>query len=133
MSFDCLLFAYFISNISAKKISKSVLMSQSYNNNNNFMALCPGLNGWGGTRSNTHQPTILIIIQSLSASPTYHDPQHPPCSNYVLGNLFAQPLSMSSLVYLLVRSPPPHIHTFLHPISVFFSQHMPIPSQPDLL
>jgi len=27
----------------------------------------------------------------------------------VLGNLFAQPLSMSSLVYLLVWSPPPHI------------------------
>jgi len=24
-------------------------------------------------------------------------------------------------------------HTFLHPISVFFSQHMPIPSQPVLL
>ena len=33
----------------------------------------------------------------------------PPCSNYVLGNLFAQPLSTSSLVYLLVWSPPPHI------------------------
>jgi len=30
-------------------------------------------------------------------------------TNYVLGNLFAQPLSMSSLVYLLVWSPPPHI------------------------
>jgi len=27
----------------------------------------------------------------------------------VLGNLFAQPLSMSSLVYLLVWSPPSHI------------------------
>jgi len=27
----------------------------------------------------------------------------------MLGNLFAQPLSMSSLVYLLVWSPPPHI------------------------
>jgi len=25
------------------------------------------------------------------------------------------------------------LHTFLHPISVFFSQHMPIPSQPVLL
>ena len=27
----------------------------------------------------------------------------------MLGNLFAQPLPMSSLVYLLVWSPPPHI------------------------
>jgi len=74
------------------------------NNNNRFTALCPGLPGWAGTRRNTHPSTILIIIQSLSASSIYHDPQHPCCSNYVLGNLFAQPLSMSSLVYLLVWS-----------------------------
>jgi len=76
---------------------------------NHFTALCPGLPGWAGTRSNTHPPAILIIIQSLSASFIYHDPQHPPYYNYVLGNLFAQHLSMSSLVYLLVWSPPPHI------------------------
>jgi len=79
------------------------------NNNNYFMALCPGLPGWAGTRRNTHPPTILIIFQSLSASSIYHDPLHPPCSNYMLGNLFAQPLSVSSLVYLLDWSPPPHI------------------------
>jgi len=52
------------------------------------MALCPGLPGWAGTRRNTHPPTILIIIQCLSASSIYHDPWHPPCSNYVLDNLF---------------------------------------------
>jgi len=64
----------------------------------------------GYHRRNTHPPTIQIIIQSLSASSIYHDPQHPPYSNYMLlGNLFAQPLSISSLVYLLVWSPPPHI------------------------
>ena len=79
------------------------------NNNNRFTVLCPGLPGWAGTRRNTHPPTILITIHSLSASSIYHDPQHPPCSNYVLGNLSAQPLSMSSLAYLLVWSPPPHI------------------------
>jgi len=77
----------------------------THNNNNRFMAVCPGLPGWAGTRRNTHPPTILIIIQSLSASSIYHDPS----SNYVLGNLFAQPLATSSLVYLLVWSPPPHI------------------------
>ena len=49
------------------------------------------------------------LIQSLSASSIYHNPQHPPCSNYVLGNLFAQPFSMLSLVHLLVWSPPPPI------------------------
>jgi len=56
----------------------------------------------------THSP-ILIIIQPLSASSIYYDPQHLPCSIYGLDNLFAQPLSKSSLVYLLVWSPSPHI------------------------
>jgi len=31
------------------------------NNNNRFMALCPGLLGWAGSRRNTHPPTILVI------------------------------------------------------------------------
>jgi len=86
-------------------------MKMNNNNNddnNHFTALCQGLSRWVGTRRNTHPPTILIIIQSLSLSSIYHDPLH-PCSNYVLGNLSAQPLCMSSLVYLLVWSPPPHI------------------------
>jgi len=77
------------------------------NNNNRFMVLCLGLPGWAGTRRNIHPPTILIIIPSLSASSMYYNTQHPPCSNCVLGNLFAQPLSMFYLVYLLVWSPPP--------------------------
>jgi len=29
------------------------------NNNNRFMALCPGLPRWAGTRRNTHPHTIL--------------------------------------------------------------------------
>ena len=36
-------------------------------NNNCFTALCPGLPWTAGTRRNTHPPTILIIIQSLSS------------------------------------------------------------------
>jgi len=43
-------------------------------NNNCFTALCPWLPRWAGTRRNTHSPTVLIIIQSLSASSIYHDP-----------------------------------------------------------
>ena len=100
--------------------------------NDRFTALWPGLPGQAGTRWNTHPPAILIIIQSLSASSIYHDPQHPPCSNYVLCNLIAQSLSplwstsWSGALHLI-------FHAFLHPISVFFSEHMPIPSQPVLL
>ena len=55
--------------------------------------------------SPTHHPDHPIFI-SFFYLPRYTDP---PCSNYVLCNLFAQPLSMSSLVYLLVWSLPPHI------------------------
>jgi len=42
-----------------------------YNNNNNnrFMALCPSR-----YQKKHPQPTILIIIQSLSTSSIYHDP-----------------------------------------------------------
>jgi len=87
---------------------------QHNNNNNRFMVLCLGLPGWACTRRNTRPPIIQIIIQSVSASSIYHDPQHSPCSNYVLGNLFA-PLSMSTLVYLLGWSPPPHIPNISSP------------------
>jgi len=43
----------------------------SYNNKNNnrFTARCPGLPGWAGTRTNTHPPTILVIIQSYQLLP----------------------------------------------------------------
>jgi len=47
---------------------------QQHTHNNHFTALCPGLPGWAGTRRNTHPTTILIIIQSLSASSIYRDP-----------------------------------------------------------
>ena len=36
---------------------------------------------------------------------TYYDPQHPPCSVYVFDSPFPQPLSRSSLVFLLVWGP----------------------------
>jgi len=42
--------------------------SKNNNNNDRFTTLCPELPGWAGTRRYTHLPTILIIIQSLSAS-----------------------------------------------------------------
>jgi len=62
--------------MSAHSRSKAATKSKyRYNNNNDrFTALCPGLPRWAGARRNTHPPTTLIIIQSLSASSTYHDP-----------------------------------------------------------
>jgi len=51
------------------------------------------------------------------------------CLAIFLHNLSTCPLwptSWSGAIHLI-------FHTFLHPISVFFSQHMPIPSQPVLL
>jgi len=44
-----------------------------------FHGSLSGTTGWAGTTRNIHPPTILIIIQSLSASSIYYDPQHPPC------------------------------------------------------
>ena len=92
----------FLKTIIDKKTTKFFV--KHFNNNNRFMALCLGLPGWAGTRINIHPPTILIIIQSLSGSSIYHDPQHPPCSNYVLGNLFAQPHSV-------LKDPFHHFHS----------------------
>ena len=60
--------------LTAPKTEPSTVHCMWYNNNNRFRALCPGLPRWAGTIRNTHPPTILIIIQSLSASSIYHDP-----------------------------------------------------------
>jgi len=89
------------------------------NNNNRFTALCPGLPGSAGTRrKNTHPPTI-VIIQSLSASSIYRDRQHPACSNYVLGNLFAQPLSCPLWYIGLEPSTSYSMHFFTQSVSSF--------------
>jgi len=98
----------------------------TYNNNNDyFTALCPGLPWWAGTRRNTHPPTILIIIQSLSASSIYHKLRAWQSFHTTSFHaLFGLPLGLEpSTSY--------SIHFFTQ--SVFFSQHMPIPSQPVLL
>jgi len=80
----------------------------------------------------THSHLSLVINHPLSASSIYYDPWHPPCSIYMPDSLF--PLSPS---FLWSTSWPGTLHfilhTFLHPIIVFFSQHMLIPSQPVLL
>jgi len=98
-----------------------------------FYAPCLELLGWAGTRTNIHPLTpILIINHPFSASSIYYDLQHPPCAIYVPDTHFVPPLFRSSLVYLLVWNPPLHT-SYASSITVFFSQHMPILSQPVLL
>jgi len=90
-----------------RKLTLLTILTVNNNNNNRFTALCLGLPGWAGTGS-THPPTILSSnnLYQLLPSTTIHSillVQITCC------NLFAQPLFMSSLVFLLVWSPPPHI------------------------
>ena len=71
-----------------------------------------------------HSLTILIINHSLSASSIYYNPQHPPCSIYVLDSLLAQPLFKSSLVYLLVWNLSLHTQHISSPIHcLLFATH----------
>jgi len=44
--------------------------SDNNNDDDHFVALCPGLPGWAGTRRNTHPATILIIIESYQLLPS---------------------------------------------------------------
>jgi len=90
--------------------------------------------GWASTRRTIHPLTpIVVISHSLSASSINYDPQHPPCSinapysfvhNHSPSCLWST--SWPGTLHFI-------LHTFLHPITVFFSQYMPIPSQPVLL
>ena len=89
-----------------------------FSHNKRQQSFCPGLPGWAGTRRNIHALTILIIIQSLSASSIAY-------SLFKLlawqswqswHNLCPHPLwfiSWSAALHLI-------FHTFLHPVSVFF-------------
>ena len=89
-----------------------------------------------GRYKKKHSPTHTHPdhqTSNLSTSSIYYDPRNPPCSICVLDSLFPQPpsrgplrsASWSGTLYFI-------LHTFLHPI-IFFSQHMPILSQPALL
>jgi len=98
------------------------------NNKNRFMALCPGLPGSASTHppswssSNLYQLLLSTMIHSIL-------PVQTTCLAISLHNLSPRPLwstSWSGALHVI-------FHTFLHPISVFFSQHMPIPPQPVLL
>jgi len=100
---------------------------------NRFTALrnCPGQPGWAGTRRNIHPLTLIVVINNpnlLYPSTTIHGILRiqSTCSKVFFHNLspsFLWSTSWSGTLHFI-------LHTFLYPIIVFFSQHMPIPSQP---
>ena len=54
---------------------------------------------------------------------SYYDPQHPRCSVYVLDSPLVQPLSRSSLVFLLVLDPLLHTPCISSPNHHVFAAH----------
>jgi len=89
------------------------------NNNNRFMALCPGLPGWAGNRRNTHPPSCSSSnLYQLLPSTTIHSilPVQIMCLSVFLHNLSPRPLwstSWSGALHLI-------FNTFLHPIKSSF-------------
>ena len=59
---------------------------------------------WVSRYQKKHSPLtpIVVISYPLSASSTYYNPLHPPCSIYTPDTLFLQSLSKFSLVYYLL-------------------------------
>ena len=91
--------------------------------------LCPGQPGWAGTRRNIHPLNTYHSHQSsLSASPStmIHGilPVQFTCPTVFFHNISAS--------FLWSSYWPGMLHFIRHPIIVFFSQYMPIPSQPRL-
>ena len=83
------------------------------------------------TFPHSHQCWSSIILYLLPLFTTIHSilPVQFTCLTVFLHNLSPSPLwstSLSGTVHFILR-------TFLHPIIVFFSQHMPIPLQSVLL
>ena len=96
----------------------------SNNNNNHWTAVCSGQPGKAGTRRNIHPLTpILIIRHPLSTSSIYNGPWHPLCSVYELDSPLGQPLSRSSLVFLLALDPPLHTPCISSPNHHLFAAH----------
>jgi len=94
--------------VTTTKIQKDIKSDvNDYYYYNHFTAPCLGLPGCAGTRRNIHpltypdhQPYFISFFCLLGSIAS---------SIYTLDNLSTQPLSKSSLVYLLVWSPPPHV------------------------
>jgi len=91
--------------------------------------LCPGHPGWVGTRRNIHPLTLIVVIShplSASLSVTIHGilPVQFTCLIVFFHNpspSFLWSISWPGTLNFI-------LHTFLYPIIVFYSQHLPISS-----
>jgi len=95
-----------------------------------FVALCLRLPGLVGAKRSIHSLTpILIIDHPLSASFIYYDPQHSPCSIYMLDSFFSTislqvlfgfphglaPSTAYSILYVLIIMSPPSERSWTDP------------------
>jgi len=92
--------------------------------------ICPGKPGWAGTRRNIHPlhsswssiiPICFLHLLWHVASSVFN-----PHALQSFSTSFLWSTSWPGTLHFI-------LHTFLHPMIVFFSQHMPIPLQPVLL
>jgi len=99
-----------------------------------LFGFCPGQPRCASTRRNIHSLTPIMVIKYpylLLPSTTIHGilPIQSMRFTVFVHNLSPSFLWSTSLPGTLHFI----LHTFFHPIIMFFSQHMPIPSQPVLL
>ena len=87
--------------------------------------VCPGQPVWAGTRRNIHPLThghqLSLIHGNLPVQST-----RPTVFFHNLSPSFLWSTSWPGTLHFI-------LHTFLHPVIVFFSQHVPIPTQPVFL
>jgi len=99
-----------------------------------LFGFCPRQPGWASTRRNIHPLTLIVVINHpylLSPSTMIHGilSVQSSCFTVFFHNLspsFLWSTSWPGTLHFI-------LHTFLHTIIIFFSQHMPIPLQPVLL
>ena len=90
--------------------------------------------------------TTWVSRYQKKHSPTHHPDRHPVQLLHLLRSIASLLFKLHAWQSFCTTSPhvlfglplglePIHLilHTFLHPVTVFFSQHMPIPSQPVLV
>ena len=122
------------SQFSAVCIVEFVRLHTHAHNTQPFNGLWSGKTRVGRYQKKHHPLTpILIIGHPLSSSSIYSDQWHPLCSFYVLDIPLVQPLSRSSLVFLLVLDPQLHTPYISSPNHHLLLQQMPIPTQSVLL
>jgi len=121
-----------ISSISTRKLTIPTV--KTHTTILQLSGFCPGQPGWAGTRRNIHPLTPVMVINHplstvLPPSTAIHDIFRVQftCLTVFLHNLspsFLWSTSWSGILHFI-------LHTFLHLITVYFLQHMPIRSHTE--